>query len=181
MSKPVKDMIIAEYRKRFTGVSDGVVIEIRGFDATANNKMRTGFRQGGVRVTVLKNSLAKHAFGTGPLAPLGKALSGSSALVYGDKSVVDIARELVTLATASKEIELKAAVLDGIYFEGKAGVEQLSKFPTRIEAQGRVVSLVLAPARNVVGCVTSPGAKLLGIVKEIQTRLEKDEVIAKAG
>ena len=177
MSKPIKEMIIAEYRKRFTGVSDGVVVEIRGLEANANNKMRNGFRQSGVRITVLKNSLAKKAFGDGPLAPLGRALSGSAALVYGDRSVVDIARELVALATASKVIELKAAVLDGIYFEGKAGVEQLSKFPTRIEAQGRVVSLALAPARNVTGCVISPGAKILGIIKEIQTRHEKAEPV----
>lgn len=181
MSKPIKDLIIAEYRKRFTGVNDGIVVEIRGMEATANNRMRTNFRKNGVRVTVLKNSLAKKAFGDGPLAPLHKALSGPTALVYGDKSVVDIARELITFATANKEVELKAAVLDGEYFDGKAGVERLSTFPTRAEAQAKVVTLVLSPARKVVGCAVAPGSRLLGIVKEIESRLEKGEAIAKVG
>jgi large subunit ribosomal protein L10 len=179
MSKPVKDMIIAEYRKRFTGVTGAVVVEVRGLDAAANNRMRNRFREGGVRVTVLKNDLARKAFAGGPLASLDPALAGPNALVYSDRSVVDVARELVKFATEVKEMELKAACLDGIFFEGKAGVERLSKFPTREEAQAKVVTLVLSPARKVVGCVVSPGSRILGIVKAVESRLEKGEAIAK--
>ena len=40
MSKPVKEMIIEEYRRRFDGVSGGVLVHIRGMDAIANNSMR---------------------------------------------------------------------------------------------------------------------------------------------
>ena len=180
MSKPIKDMIIAEYRKRFGDVTGGIVIEIRSLEASANNRMRTALRQKGVRVTVLKNSLARKAFSGGPLEPLGKSLSGPTALVYGDASVVDIAREVVRSAGEIKELALKAAVLDGEYFEGKDGVERLSRFPTRDEAVAKVVSIVLAPAGKVVAAAKSPGSKILGIVKEIQERLEKGEAIAKA-
>jgi len=179
MSKPVKDMIIAEYRTRFTGVTGAVVVEVRGLDAAANNRMRNKFREGGVRVTVLKNDLARKAFAGGPLAALDPALSGPNALVYSDRSVVDVARELVKFATAVKEMELKAACLDGVFFSGKEGVERLSKFPTREEAQAKVVTLVLSPARKVVGCVASPGSRILGIVKAVESRLEKGEAIAK--
>jgi large subunit ribosomal protein L10 len=177
MSKPIKDMIIAEYRKRFSDVSGGIVVEMRTLEATANNRMRTAFRQKGVRVTVLKNSLARKAFEGGPLEPLGKALAGSSALIYGDATVVDIAREVVKAAGEIKELKLKAAVLDGEYFDGPAGVDRLSKFPTKDEAIAKVVSIVLAPAGKVVAAAKSPGSKILGIVKEIQERLEKGEAI----
>ncbi len=178
MSKPIKDMIIAEYRKRFGTISGGIVVEIRGLEATANNKLRTTFRNKGVRVTVLKNSLARKAFEGGPLEPLGKALAGSSALIYGDATVVDIAREVVKAAGGIKELALKAAVLDGEYFEGAEGVNRLSQFPTKDEAIAKVVSIVLAPAGKVVAAAKSPGSKILGIVKEIQERLEKGEAIA---
>ena len=58
-------------------------------------------------------------------------------------------------------------------------MKRLSEFPTREEAQAKVVQLILSPASKVVGAAKSPGAKLLGIVKEIQERLEKGETIAK--
>lgn len=179
MSKPVKDMIIAEYRKRFDGVTGAVVVEIRGLDAAANNRMRNRFRAGGVRVTVLKNDLARQAFAGGPLASLDPALAGPNALVYSDRSVVDVARELVKFATEVKEMELKAACLDGIFFAGKDGVERLSKFPTREEAQAKVVTLVLSPARKVVGCVVSPGSRILGVVKALEKKLEQGEAVAR--
>jgi large subunit ribosomal protein L10 len=178
MSKPVKDMIIAEYRKRFGGVQGGVVVEIRGLDATSNNSLRTNFRKHGARVAVLRNSLARKAFEGGPLEPLGQALVGPNALIYSEGSVVELAREIVATATGTKEIELKAAVLDGVFFAGKDGVERLSRFPTREEAQAKIVTLVLAPAGKVVGGAKAPGAKVLGIVKEIESRLEKGETIA---
>ena len=178
MSKPIKDMIIAEYRKRFGDVTGGIVVEIRTLEATANNKLRNAFRQKGVRVTVLKNSLARKAFEGGPLEPLGKSLAGSSALIYGEGTVVDIAREVVRAAGEIKELKLKAAVLDGEYFDGAEGVDRLSRFPTKDEAIAKVVSIVLAPAGKVVAAAKAPGAKILGIVKEVESRLEKGEAIA---
>lgn len=179
MSKPVKDMIIAEYRTRFTGVTGAVVVEVRGLDAAANNRMRNRLRAGGVRVTVLKNDLARQAFADGPLAALDPALSGPNALVYSDRSVVDVAREIVKFATEAKEMELKAACLDGVFFPGKAGVERLSRFPTREEAQAKIITLALSPARKVVGCVVSPGSRILGVVKALEKKLEKGEAIAR--
>lgn len=178
MSKPVKNLIIDEYKKRFGDVQGGVVVEIRGMEATANNKLRNDLRAKGVRVTVIRNSLARRAFAGGPLEALEKVLKGPNAFVYGDRSVVDVARDIVELATASKELELKGAILDGELFEGRAGVERLSKMPTRAEAQARIITIALSPAKKVLGCVVSPGSKILGIVKEIESRLEKGETIA---
>lgn len=182
MSKPVKEMIVKEYRKRFDGVEAAVLVEIRGMTATDNNRMRNDFARKNVRVTVVKNTLAREALKGGVLAPLADHFSGPSALVYGPGSVVDLARDLVKWAKGVEPFAFKAAVLDGIVYEGNAGITKLSKMPTREEAQAQVVTLLLSPARNVMGAVKGPGGTVLGVVKEIQTRLEKGETItAKAG
>jgi large subunit ribosomal protein L10 len=181
MSKLIKEMIVEEYRRQFDGVTDGVVVEIRGMDATANNNFRNELRGKEIHVTVLKNSLARKAFDGGPLEGISEKLKGPTALIWGAESAVDIARELVDWAKKVEEIELKAAILDGEMFEGAAGVKQLSTFPTREEAQGTVVTLLLSPFRNVVGAATSPGSKILGAVKTIQEKLEDGEEIAKVG
>ena len=72
-------------------------------------------------------------------------------------------------------------VLDGNLFEGEAGVKRLSDFPTKEEAQAKVVQLVLAPGANVLGAAKGAGGRILGVIKTIQEKLESGETIAKIG
>ena len=78
-------------------------------------------------------------------------MTGPSAFVYGGDSVVNAARALMKAVKQHPDISLKGAVLDGNLFEGEAGVKRLSDFPTKEEAQAKVVQLVLAPGANVLG------------------------------
>jgi large subunit ribosomal protein L10 len=180
MSKPVKEMIMADYRRRFGDLEGALVVDIRGIDANANNTLRLGLAAKDIRVTVVTNTLARKALADSPLSALAPALEGPSALAFGGSSVVDVARELVEWAKKIAELDLKGAVLDGEFYPGAEGVRRLSNFPTREEAQAKVVQLVLSPAGNVLGAVTSPGARVLAIVKEIQQRLEEGQEIVKA-
>jgi len=180
MSKPVKDMIMAEYGRRLEGVDGAVVLEIRGIDSVQTNKFRLDLHKKKVRVTVMRNDLARKTIAGTKLEPISKVLAGPSAIAYGE-SVIDVARAIVEWAEKAKEFKLKGAVLDGNYFDGKAGVEALSKYPTREEAQAKVVSVVLAPGSKILGAAKSPGAKVLGIVKQVQEKLEKGEAISKVG
>jgi large subunit ribosomal protein L10 len=180
MSKPVKELILADYQKRFVDLDGALVIDIRGIDANDNNKLRLGLLKKQIRVTIVKNTLARKAFAGTGLEAISPALTGPAALAYGASSVVDVAREIMTWAKKVEKLQLKGAVLDGKFFEGEAGVRRLSEFPTKEEAQAKVVQLVLSPAGNLIRAATSPGSNILGIVKEIQERLEKGETIAKA-
>jgi large subunit ribosomal protein L10 len=182
MSKPVKQMIVKEYRAKFDAAEAAVLVEIRGMDALSTNKMRNDFAHKKVRVTVVKNNLARQALKGGALESLSDHFTGPSALVYGAGSVVDLARDLVKWAKGNDKFVFKAAVLDGTVYEGPAGIGQLSKLPTLPEAKSNVLTLILSPARKAMGVVKAPGANVMGIVKEIQSRLEKGETItAKAG
>lgn len=178
MSKPIKNMIVSEYKKRFTDIEGAVLVEIRGMPAKATTQLRAQMRMSDVRVTVVKNTLAKRAFAGTPLEALNPGLKGPRAIIYGKTSVVTIARALVKSAKTNDKLALMGACIDGSWFAGAEGVERLSKFPTREEAQSQLITLVLSPARKLVGTVISPGSRLMGVVKEIKTRLEKGETIA---
>jgi large subunit ribosomal protein L10 len=168
MSKPVKNMIASEYARRFEGVTGAVVVEIRGLDGKSTTNVRGSLRAKGIQVTVVKNGLVRRSLKGGPLASLEKALKGPSALLTGGESAVIVAREIVKVAEKEKKVVLKGAIFDGEYYDGDAGVKKLGSFPTREEAQAKVVTLVLSPARNI-----------MGVVKTIQEKLEKDESISK--
>ena len=179
MSKPVKEMMIRDYIERVGQTEDALVIGLRGISSNDTNSIRSGLAKKEIRVTIMRNKLFGQAFGETSLAPLSDVMSGASALAYGAESVVDVAREIVGLLKEFPDIELKGAILDGMLFEGEAGVKELSKFPTRDEAIAQAVTLVLSPARNLVGAVKGPGSGLVGIIKSIEEKLEKGEAIAK--
>ncbi len=181
MSKTVKNLMIRDYDARLEGVEDALLISVRGIPANDNNKLRRELLTKNIRVTVIRNNLAKHAFKDSGLSGLEPLLNGPSAVAYGGNSVVDVARALLDWAKKIELLELKGAVLDGQLYKGKAGVEKLSKFPTREEALAQTVTLILSPARKLVGQITGPGAKVLAVVKSVQEKLEKGEAIAKVG
>ena len=181
MSKMVKEMVIREYRDRLGDVSDAMLISLRGVGAIDTTTIRSRLRKKDIRVSVVKNALFAQAVGESPIAALREALEGANAVAYGGQSVVEIARELIEVVKDFPGVELKAAVLDGELFAGEEGVKRLSTFPTRDEAIAQNVTLILSPARKLMGSVKGPGGRLMGVVKAIEEKLEKGEAIAKVG
>jgi large subunit ribosomal protein L10 len=181
MSKQVKEIMMREYTSRVGETQDALLISIRGVKGTDSTRLRNTLAKKKIKITVMRNALAKKTLGGGKLAPLTELMQGASALAYGGNSVVEVAREIVAMMEKIPLIELKGALLDGQLFKGKEGVKELSKFPTKEEAQAKVVTLIVSPGRNVLGQVKGPGATLAGIIKSIEAKLEKGEAIAKAG
>jgi large subunit ribosomal protein L10 len=182
MSKPVKNLITDQYKTIFEGVSGAVVVDIRGIPSNTTNEMRSGLADKDIKVTVVKNSLAKRAFAGHDLEPIGEVLDGACTMVYPTSetaSAVVVARELIDWAKKVKELQFRGAVLDGIVF-GPDEIQKLSEYPTKEEAQAKVVQILLTPAQNLVGAVTAPGKNIAGILKTIQDKLEAGESLAKA-
>ncbi len=181
MSKTVKNIIMRDYKSRISGAEgkfpDAMLISIRGVKAIDTTKMRHGLAAKKIKVTVVQNALARKTFEGTNLAPLADLLKGGSALAYGGNSVVEVAREIMTWVAKMPKLELKGAILDGTLFSGKAGCEELSKFPTREEGIAKVVTLVVSPGRNLLGQIAGPASTVAGIVKSIETKLEKGEAI----
>ncbi len=179
MSKPVKNLIVSSYARRFEGVDGGVLIDIRGIASNDNNSLRNSLADKQIRVTVVKNSLAKRAWDDTPLAGMTNLLEGSCAVAYGGESVVHIARELIDQAK-TYDLEFKGALMEGQVFQADQ-VDALSKYPTRDEAQGQVIAVLLAPAAQVIGAAVAAGNQIASILKTIQEKLEGGEEIKKAG
>jgi large subunit ribosomal protein L10 len=181
MSKPVKEMIIRDYQSRLEGFEDAMLISIRGVGAIDTGRLRRDLGAKNIKVTVIRNTLGRKAIEGTSLEPLGRLLTGPSAIAYGGQSVVEVAREIVKIVETIPALELKGAILDGTLFEGKAGVTELSRFPTREEAIGDVITLVVSPARKLMAQIKGPGSTLAGIIKAIEAKLEKGEAISRGG
>src|ERR1700683_3240177 len=168
MSKRVKSLIEKELSGKLKEMDGVAVINPRGIDGTTNNNMRRRFREKGVKMTVVKNTLARRAAQSTRMQGFEKLLDGPSALVYGKSSIATIARLVLDAKKANEKLEVRGIFFDGEIFDGDKGVEKVSKMPTREEAVANIVAALLGPGRKLAGAIKGPGGRLGGILKTIQ-------------
>ena len=173
MSKVVKGLVQKEIAKRLADIDGVAVINPRGIDAIKNNLIRRRLRAKGVRMTVVKNTLAKRAVGDGKLKGFDALLDGPSAVIYGDASIATIARLILDEKKNDDKIELRGVFFDGEIYVGDKGMEQVSKLPTREEAIGQVVALILAPGSKLAGTLKGQAGKVAALIKAIEEKAEK--------
>src|SRR5437773_12538374 len=92
MSKKVKSLIEREVQSRLKGLDAIAVINPRGINATKTNLIRRRLHEKGMRMMVVKNSLARRAMDTSKLNGFDKLLDAPSAVVYGKASISAISR-----------------------------------------------------------------------------------------
>jgi large subunit ribosomal protein L10 len=175
MSKKVKSLIERDLSNRLKDIDAVAVINPRGINAIKNNLLRRRLREKGVRMTVVKNTLVKRAVGDGKLKGFDKLLDGPSAVLYGKASISTIARALLEEKKLDETLELRGMFFDGEVYIGEAGVKQVSKMPTREEAIGQIVALVLSPGKNLAGIFKGQAGKIASLIKAIEEKAKEKE------
>jgi large subunit ribosomal protein L10 len=173
MSKRVKSLIERDIKTRLKDIDAVGVLNPRGIDAIKNNNIRRRLHEKGLRMTVVKNTLARRAAADSKLNGFDKLLDGPSAVVYGKASISTIARLLLDEKKTDDKIELRGIFFDGEVYVGDKGVEQVSKFPTREEAIGQIIAALLGPASSVVSAITGPGSTVGALLSAIEERGDK--------
>ncbi len=173
MSKPVKEMMRKNLAGRFAGLDSLAVVDFTRVDATATHQIRGRLADKSIRVMVVKNSIARQAFREAGLEHAGGLLKGPCAIAFGEDSetvgVVTVVRELLDIHKEQPNLTVKAAVLEGEVF-GADRVEELSKFPTREEAIGKVVGALTSCGSRLSAAMLGPGAAIGGILKSIEEK-----------
>ncbi len=168
MSKIIKQMEMDALKGAFKNVRDMVLLSVSGLNATADNQIRLGLRKKGIRMQVVKNSLAQRVFGELDLN-VGNAWEGNTLVAWGAGSIAELSKEIESVIKKhEKNYKVKTALLDGrpITFD------QALKMPTRLEAIGRVIQLALSPASRLVSQLIGPASALASQIKSIGERKE---------
>jgi large subunit ribosomal protein L10 len=168
MSKVIKQMEMDALKKTFEGVRDLVVMKVVGLNAIADNQVRLGLRKKGIRLHMVKNSLARRVFSDMGIDIAG--WEGATTVAWGGTSIAALSKEVESLTKKyDKFVKVKTAVADG----QEVSFDLALKMPTREEAIGRVVSLALAPASRLVGQILGPAASVASQIKTISEKKEE--------
>jgi large subunit ribosomal protein L10 len=180
MSKKVKNLITNELTTKFKPLEGVAVISPRGIDGIKNNLLRRRLREKGLRMTVVKNSLARRAVTGTKLAGFDKLLDGPSAVIHGQVSIANIARLLLEEKKKDDKLEIRGLFFDGELYQGDKGIELASKLPTREEALAGLLGMILGPGRKLAGAIKGPGGKLGAVLKTIEEKAKEKEASAPA-
>src|SRR4029077_11746813 len=93
MSKVIKQMQMNSLKDSFKGVRDLVLLNVVGLGAIPENKMRLDLRKKGIRLQMVKNSLAKKVFGEMGLS-FKSEWTGSTTVAWGGPSVAELSKEI---------------------------------------------------------------------------------------
>jgi large subunit ribosomal protein L10 len=166
MSKYVKELMMDQLKADLGDARSVLILDFKGLDAFAENKLRLDLRKKKIQIRTLKNTLARRVFEDAGLGGLAQFLEGPSVAAWGGDGVAELAKEISDQVKKLKKPEIKGGAVDGVVIN-PAQVEDITKLPSREALIARVVALALAPAQRVVSLANAPASSLLGQLKTI--------------
>lgn len=179
MSKAVKQMELDSLSKTFQGVRDMVLLSSDKVGSQLDHTFRKTLREKKVRLQMVKNSLARKVFESGGIKLDDKVWTGTTLVAWGADSIKDLSKAVDALIKDvvkknpkdDKKFQIKTAVADGI----SVPMSVAMTMPTRLEAIGEIIGMILGPASEIVSALTGPAAQ---VASQIATIADKKEETA---
>ena len=168
MDRAQKEALVEELGQIFESSGVVVVAHYTGLTVAEMQDLRQRAREAGGAVRVAKNRLAKIALAGKPCESITSLLSGMTVLTYSEDPVAaaKVAQEY------AKENQ-KFVILGGAMGENAldvAGVEAVSKMPSREELIATIAGMLGAPASNIAGAVGAPASNIASILSTIEDK-----------
>lgn len=155
-----KEAIVAETREVAESAISTVVADYRGMTVAEVTELRKRARANNIRLTVIRNTLAKRAFEGTDYACLEEALSGPTMLGFSLDDPGAGARLFRDYGRECPALEVKALSLNGNLY-GADDLVKVANLPTRDEALAQLLSVMKAPIAKVAQTLHAVPAKLV--------------------
>jgi large subunit ribosomal protein L10 len=154
----------AVYLTDFTGVNVANITEIRNL-----------FREKGIKMQVVKNTIIKRAFEELKITGLDGFLVGPTSLIMANEEDPIEPAKIITKFHKDHAgmLPVKVVQMDNQNYEGEKLID-LSKMPGKTELQAQIITLALGPGSNLIALLKGPGGKLAGQIKAYVEKLEKE-------
>jgi large subunit ribosomal protein L10 len=181
MSKAVKQMEIDALAARFKGVRDLLLLSSDKVGSLLDFTTRKALREKKISLLMVKNTLARKVFESQGVKVDEKLWSGTTLVAWGGDSIKDLSKTVDQLIKdivkkdpkAVDKYKVKTAVADG----QQVTLEAAKTMPTRLEAIGDIIGLIMSPAAQIAGCLIGPAGQ---VASQIATIADKKEESAPA-
>ena len=174
MSKYVKDLVSNYVASQVNGVQDALLVDMVKMTANETNVLRGELEEKGVRLMVVKNTLARRAVKGTSLEPLFSTIGGSAALCWGCEDIVSLTKGVCGLADDKRfkdKFVVKCGVMDNDRMDADM-VKNVSTWPSRTEQLALLVGQILGPGANLAAAMLGPGST---VASQIASKAEGEE------
>lgn len=179
MERADKDTEIQSLSESFEKSPIALCADYRGLTVEEITVLRRTLREAHCFGKVVKNTLARISAtrvlsDSDPkeVARFVDLFKGPSLLVFSEDDAVAPAKILANFAKDHNALEIKGGWLDGSCLD-QEGVSQLSSLPSKEELQAKLLSLIQAPATQLVGVLSAPAGQLVRVVEARRKQLEE--------
>lgn len=143
----LKQPIVDEISAQVKDAASVVVVDARGLTVAEDTQLRKQLREAGVSYKVYKNTLMKRAFEGTDFAQLDDVLEGPSAIAVAKEDATAPARILSKFAKTASNLEIKAGVVEGTFYDAK-GMAAVASVPSREELLSKLLGSLQSPITN---------------------------------
>ncbi len=164
LTRSQKAQVVEDMAARLKEANALVVADYRGLSDAEMKALRGELRKSGATMTVIKNTLARRAFEMAGIEPPANLLGGPTAIALFVEDLSTPAKAILDFAKKQELLEVKGGMLEGKHIDA-AGVEMMSKLPTKDELRGLIVGVIQAPSRQLVSVLQAPMRDLVGVLR----------------
>ncbi|HAW44832.1 MAG TPA: 50S ribosomal protein L10 [Sutterella sp.] len=170
LNREDKAAVIEEVSGLVSGAGSVVIAEYRGLSVEAVTVLRKNARDNGVQMRVLKNTLVRRALAGTPFEGLSDRCVGP--LIYGfSADPVAPARVVCEFAKKNNAFVVKGGAMPGSVLDA-AGIEALSKMPSREELLATLMATMNAPVQKLVRTINEVPARLVRTLAAVRDAKE---------
>ena len=142
-----------------------VLCSFQGLNVDADAELRGEIRKSGGGYRVINNRLARVAAEGESYASAFTGLKGMTSLVYAKDDPVGLVKVLVDYSKKNPQFFCKAGLVEGQQY-GTDDLVKMSKMPTKIELQAKLLYLLNAPAQQLMGVLKASARDVASVVQQ---------------
>lgn len=143
----LKQPIVQEISDAIGGAQSVVVVDYLGLTVAEDTQLRRKLREAGVTYKVYKNTLVRRAIEGTDYESLNEVLEGPSALAISAEDATAPARVLAEFAKNAPELEIKAGIVEGNYYDAE-GMKAIASVPSREVLLSKLLGSLQSPITN---------------------------------
>ena len=168
-TKAQKQELVTALATRLRGSTTVYVTDFTGLDVAKITQLRRRLRQAGTEFVVVKNTLARRAFGDARVPGLEPHLAGPTGLVLAGADPVAAAKVLADFAREFEKPAIKAGLVDGKAVTAEQ-VKRLASLPSRSALLAQVGGTLEAPLASFVGALNGLLMNMVGALEALRTK-----------